>query len=144
MAIKSVDPWDDAGRSGYRRIVAALIGDWLAADTTTADRPDLSAITAPRARLYREIRQKRLCWDLDEAYRRAEDFGLWLTCNHGALDKFLENTLRHTPSSISTRSFQQPLILSAGTTVPARACMRASMNCFPAWIRQVNLHIWLF
>jgi len=53
-----------------RRVwLSALIGDWLAADDAAAGRPELTAITAPRAGRCREIRRLRLRRELGEPYR---------------------------------------------------------------------------
>ncbi|TMQ33381.1 MAG: hypothetical protein E6K70_13390 [Planctomycetota bacterium] len=56
-----------------RRVwLAALIGDWLAADDAAAGRPELTAVTGPSAARCREIRWHRLRRELGEQYRGAD------------------------------------------------------------------------
>jgi hypothetical protein len=95
--------WLDADRRVW---LAALIGDWLAADAATAGQPELSAITAPRARQCREIRQKRLCRDLDEEYRGADALWALFDLQPSNLDKFLQEALCRPPSGIVSASLE--------------------------------------
>src|SRR5262249_54882907 len=57
------DKWEDCCRSdelGEAVWLAALIGDWLAADEMAEGQPEIQQITGPRAEKCREIRRKQL------------------------------------------------------------------------------------
>jgi hypothetical protein len=79
-----------------RRVwLAALIGDWLAADAAAAGRPELTAITGPRAGRCRELRRQRLRQELDAGNRGADALQQALAdLRPPDLDHRLEDALR--------------------------------------------------
>jgi hypothetical protein len=84
-----------------RRVwLAALVGDWPAAHEATAGRPELAAVTAPRAELCREIRRQRLRRDLGEQYRAADALQSLADLGAADLDQCLEDALRGPPSGL--------------------------------------------
>jgi hypothetical protein len=87
--------WADMGR---RIWLAALVGDWLAAHEAALGRPELVAVTGPRAKKCRELWLKRLRLELKEQYRAAD--GLLALADQGEpdLDQCLEAALSGPPS----------------------------------------------
>lgn len=80
--------------------LAALIGDWLAADKAAAGRSELTAITSPRARRCREIWWQRLRRALSEQYRGADALQALADLRAPGLDQCLEETLSGPPSGL--------------------------------------------
>jgi hypothetical protein len=87
--------WADADRRVW---LAALVGDWLAANETATDRPELTALTAPRAERCREIRRQRLRRDLSEPYKGADALQSLADLGATDLDQCLETALCGPPS----------------------------------------------
>ncbi len=83
----------------HRRVwLAALIGDWLAADEAAQGQPDLTAVTFPRAKRCCEDRRQRLRRGLGEGYRGADALQALADLGTADLDDCLENALL-TPTS---------------------------------------------
>jgi hypothetical protein len=89
--------WSDRDRQVW---LAALVGDWLAADEAAAGRPELMAITGPRARRCREIRWQRLRQDLSEQCRGADALRALADLGAPDLDRCLEGALSGPPSGL--------------------------------------------
>ena len=87
--------WADEGKRVW---LAALVGDWSAADEAAAGRPELTAITAPRAEQCREIRRRRLRRELGEPFRGADALQALADLGAKDLDACLEDVLRGPPS----------------------------------------------
>lgn len=82
-----------------RRVwLAALIGDWPAADEAADGRSDLTAITSPRAEQCREIRRQRLRRELGEQYRAADALQALADLRAADLDQCLEDALLGPPT----------------------------------------------
>jgi hypothetical protein len=86
--------WSDRDR---RLWLAALIGDWVAADELAVGRP-VCAVTAPRAERCRELWRQQLRQHLDEPYRAPDALQALAELNAPDLDRHLENALRGPPS----------------------------------------------
>ncbi len=95
------DAWSNADCQVW---LAALIGDWLAADAAAAGRPDLSAITAPRARRCREIRQRRLSGELADSSLGASALWALADLRPPNLDQYLEDALRNSSRDMVSTS----------------------------------------
>jgi hypothetical protein len=78
---------------------AALVGDWLAADEAASGRPELAAITSPRAWQCRQIRLQRLRRELDQP-QAAEALEALADLGAPDLDQCLENALCGPPSGL--------------------------------------------
>jgi hypothetical protein len=90
-----------------RRVwLAALIGDWPAADEAAAGRPELTAITDPRAGRCREIRWQRLRRDLGEEYRAADALQALADLRAPGLDQCLEVALSGPPSGLISAALE--------------------------------------
>src|SRR5207302_262536 len=91
--------WSHPGRRVW---LAALIGDWLAADEAAAGAgsPELTAITGPRAGRCREIRWQRLRQDLGKQYRGADALQAMSDLRAPDLDQCLEDALSGPPSGL--------------------------------------------
>jgi hypothetical protein len=86
-----------------RRVwLAALVGDWLAADEAAAGQPELAAVTGPRAERCREIRRARLRRELGERYRAADALQALADLGAADLDHCLGDALRGPPSGLSS------------------------------------------
>jgi hypothetical protein len=85
---------------GQRVWLAALIGDWLAADQAAAGRPELSAVTGPRAERCREIRRTRLRRELGEQSRAADALQSLADLGAADLNQCLEDALRGSPGGL--------------------------------------------
>ena len=82
-----------------RRVwLAALIGDWPAADEAAQGRRDLTAITSPRAEQCREIRRQRLRREMGEQHRAADALQALADLGTADLDQCLEDALLGPPS----------------------------------------------
>jgi hypothetical protein len=93
--LDAIDAFCTAWADPDRRLwLAALIGDWLAADELAVGRPELAAITAPRAERCREISRQRLRRDLGEPYRAADALQALADLKAPDLDGYLETALR--------------------------------------------------
>jgi hypothetical protein len=79
---------------------AALIGDWLAADDAADGRPELTAITGPRAKRCREIQWQRLQRELDEQNRAADALRALADLAAPDIDQCLDAILRGPPSGL--------------------------------------------
>jgi hypothetical protein len=96
-----IDSFCTAWSRPDRRVwLAALIGDWLAADEAAAGRPELTAITGPRAGRCREIRWQRLRRELGEPYRGADALQALADLRAPDLDQCLEDALSGPPSGL--------------------------------------------
>ena len=98
-----IDSFCTAWSHPDRRVwLAALIGDWLAADEAAARAgwPELTAITGPRAGRCREIRWQRLRQDLGEQYRGADALQALSDLRAPDLDQCLEDALSGPPSGL--------------------------------------------
>jgi hypothetical protein len=80
--------------------LAALIGDWLAADEAAAGRQELTAITEPRAARCREIRRQRLRRELGEKPRGADALQALADLRAPDLDQCLADVLSGPPSGL--------------------------------------------
>ncbi|WP_406694400.1 hypothetical protein V5E97_25320 [Singulisphaera sp. Ch08] len=89
--------WADADRRVW---LAAVIGDWLAADEAAAGRPEVTAITGPRAGRCRKIHLQRLHRELREPYRGADALQALADLQAPDLDQCLEDALRSPPSGL--------------------------------------------
>ncbi len=89
--------WSQADRRVW---LAALIGDWLAADEAAAGKPELTAITGPRAGQCREMRRQRLRRELCEPSRAADALHALADLHAPDLDECLEDALRGPPSGL--------------------------------------------
>jgi hypothetical protein len=78
--------------------LGALCGDWLAAHDAADGRPDLTAITGPRAEQCREIRRQRLHRDLGEQYKAADALHALADLGAANLDQCLLDALRGPPT----------------------------------------------
>lgn len=86
-----------------RRVwLAAVVGDWLAADAATNGNPELASITGPRAERCREIRCQRLRQDLGEQYRGADALQALADLQAPDLDQCLKDALRGKPSGLTS------------------------------------------
>jgi hypothetical protein len=96
-----IDSFSAAWSQADRRVwLAALIGDWLAADEAAAGRPELTAISGPRADRVRGIRRRRLRRELGEPYRGADALHALADLRAPDLDQCLEDALSGTPSGL--------------------------------------------
>ena len=95
MAIADdIDSYCSAWTRADRRVwLAALIGDWTAADEAAVGRPELIAFTGPRAERCREIRRERLRRALGEQYRGADALEALADLKAPDLDQCLEDAL---------------------------------------------------
>jgi hypothetical protein len=85
----------------HRRVwLAALIGDWPAADKAATGRPDLIAITRPRAEQCCEMRRRRLRRELGEPSRAADALQALADLGTADLDRCLEEALLGPPSGL--------------------------------------------
>jgi hypothetical protein len=82
--------------------LGALCGDWLAAHEAAVGRPDLTAITAPRADQCREIRRRRLHRDLGEQYKAADALHALSDLGAADLDQCLSDALSGPPTGASS------------------------------------------
>jgi hypothetical protein len=80
--------------------LAALIGDWPAADEAAHGRPELTAITSPRAEQCREKRRQRLRRELGEPYTGADALQALADLGAADLDQCLEDALLGPPSGL--------------------------------------------
>jgi hypothetical protein len=95
----AIGAFSTAWAAPNRRVwLAALVGDWLAADEAAEGRPDLTAITSPRAEQCREIRRKKLRRELGEQYRAADALQALADLGAADLDQRLEDALLGPPS----------------------------------------------
>jgi hypothetical protein len=78
--------------------LGALCGDWLAAHEAAQGRPDLRAISAPRADRCRETRRERLQRDLGEQYKAADALHALADLRAADLDQCLIDALGGPPS----------------------------------------------
>jgi hypothetical protein len=95
--------WADANR---RVRLAALIGDWLAADDAAGGRPDLKAVTSPRAEQCREVRRQRLRRELGEPYRGADAMQALADVGAADLDGRLGEALLGPPSGSTSAALE--------------------------------------
>lgn len=108
--------WADPKR---RLWLAALVGDWLAADEAAAGQPELTAVTGPRAAACREIRRQRLHHDSENQFARADALYAMADLRACDLDESLDLALRGTPSGLTSSALD---IL--GATADSRWCAR--------------------
>lgn len=96
MAIADdIDSFCRAWTRADRRVwLAALIGDWMAADEAAVGRPELIAITGPRVERCREIRRERLRRALGEQHRGADPLQALADPQAPDVDQILEDALR--------------------------------------------------
>jgi hypothetical protein len=78
--------------------LAALIGDWLGADKAAAGRPELTAMTAPRAEQCRKLWLQRLRSDVDVPFTGADALQALADLRAPDLDELLGNALNGPPS----------------------------------------------
>jgi hypothetical protein len=78
--------------------LAALVGDWLAANEAAAGQPGLAAITAPRAERCLELWWQRLRQDLDVPFKGADALHALADLKSPDIDARLEHALRGPPS----------------------------------------------
>jgi hypothetical protein len=95
--------WADAGRRVW---LAALIGDWLAADEAATGQPELSAITAPRAERCLELRWCRLRRELENQSRGADALQALADLEAPDLDQCLELALSGPPSGLISAALE--------------------------------------
>lgn len=96
-----VDDFCAAWSQPDRRLwLAALIGDWLAADDAAVGQPKLAEITRPRAARCRELQWQRLRWELGEERRGADALRALADLRAPDLDECLEKALRGPPSGL--------------------------------------------
>jgi hypothetical protein len=86
------------GNPANRLWLGALCGDWLGAHEAAAGRPDLTAITGPRAEQCREIRRHRLHRDLGEQYKAADALHALSDLRAADLDQCLLDALSGPPT----------------------------------------------
>lgn len=100
-ATDDIDSFCTAWALPDRRVwLSAVIGDWLAADNAAAGRPELSAITRPRAARCREIRWLRLRQELSELYRGADALQALADLGAPDLDQCVKDCLSGLPSGL--------------------------------------------
>ena len=86
-----------------RRVwLAALLGDWLAADQAATGRAGLTAVTAPLAERCREIRRQRLRRDLGVQYKGADALQALADLGAADLDRCLEDALGGPPNGTTS------------------------------------------
>ena len=91
--------WADPQRRVW---LAALVGDWPAADEAAAGRPDVLSETTPRAEQCREIRRQRLRRELGEQYRGADALHALADLGAADLESCLEDALHQPPSGLTS------------------------------------------
>jgi hypothetical protein len=97
----NIDSFCSAWPQPDRRLwLAALIGDWLAADEAAGGRPELTAITGLRAQRCHEIRRQRLHLALGEQYLGADALQALADLRAPDLDQCLEDALSGPPSGL--------------------------------------------
>lgn len=89
--------WPDTDRQVW---LAALIGDWLAAEDAAAGKPELTAITGPRAKQCRELRRQRLRRELGEQYRAPDALQALADLKAPDVNQSLEDALRGPPTAL--------------------------------------------
>jgi hypothetical protein len=82
----------------HRLWLAALIGDWPAADEAAMGRPELTAITAPRAARCFELWWQRLRRELDVPFKGADALQALADLKSPDIDSRLEHALSGPPS----------------------------------------------
>ena len=83
--------------------LASVIGDWIAADELTIGHPELAAITNPKAKRCRELRQTTLRKYLRDESQRSDALQAMADLQTEDLDEYLEDALQGSPSGfIST------------------------------------------
>ena len=98
-ALDAIDAFCTAWADPKRRVwLAALVGDWPAAHEAAAGRPELTAITAPRAEQCRELWWQRLRRDLDVPFTGADALQALADLKAPDLDPRLEDALSGPPS----------------------------------------------
>jgi hypothetical protein len=98
-AAGAIDAFCAAWASPERRVwLAALVGDWPAADEATAGRPELTAITAPRAGRCIELWRERLRRELDVPFSGADALRALADLRAPDLDTRLGDALSGPPS----------------------------------------------
>ncbi len=80
--------------------LAALIGDWPAADSAAVGHPELTTITGPRAAQCRENQWRRLQQELGVPYRNADALRTLADLEAPFLDGCLRSTLQGQPSGL--------------------------------------------
>lgn len=93
------DAWSDVDRRVW---LAALIGDWPAAEEVAAGRSEISAITKPRAELCRELRLQTLKPQLHTKPYAAEALGALADMRAPDLDEYVESALIAEPSRLTS------------------------------------------
>lgn len=89
--------WEDRE---WRVWLAALIGDWLAAEEAAVGNQELAAITGSRAEKCRELWWQRLRRDIGVPFRGADALQALADLNAPDLDKQLDDALRGPPSGL--------------------------------------------
>lgn len=98
-ALEAIDAFCAAWASPEQRVwLAALIGDWPGAHEASTGRPELIAITGPRAERCRELWWQRLRRDLDVPFTGADALLALADLKAPDLDRRLEDALRGPPS----------------------------------------------
>ena len=132
-SIDAISAFCTAWADQSRRIwLAALIGDWPAADEAASGWPDLTAITSPRAEQCREIRRQRLREELQQPNRASNALQTLADLGAADLDRCLEDVLRRAGRP------QRHWISSGARMI--HAGVRASTHCFPASLRLARFH----
>jgi hypothetical protein len=100
-SLDAIDAFCRAWADPDRRLwLAALIGDWPAADELAAGRPELTAITGPRVESCRALWRQRLRRDLGEPYRAADALQALADLKAPDLGRSLEEALSGPPSGV--------------------------------------------
>jgi hypothetical protein len=98
-ALDAIAAFCSAWASADRQVwLAALVGDWPGAHEAADGRPELTAITAPRADRCRELWWQRLRRDLDVPFTGADALQALADLKAPDLDQRLEDALRGPPS----------------------------------------------
>lgn len=102
-AIDTIDAFCTAWGDPRRRLwLAALIGDWPAADLEAAGRPELATITGPRVQRCLELQWERLRRDLGEPFKGADALQALADLKAPDINRRIEDALRGPPSGLTS------------------------------------------